>query len=138
MKLPSETAACAAMMKYPALTWEEAEQVALAGRPEPPFHDLTDAEIIGAVQCYAGPELWSGRHVGDHSQADLALCNELAKWCGPDHARIDALFRESGLYRGKWEREDYRRRTIALACNRASFIGWDKPVPRGVRKKRAS
>ncbi|HEY2182488.1 MAG TPA: hypothetical protein VGH09_12525 [Solirubrobacteraceae bacterium] len=104
----------------------------------PPYHDLTDAEIINAVQLYKGRDLWCGRHVGDHSQADMALCNELARWCGPDPERIDALFRESGLYRGKWEREDYRRRTIAKACCRASFIGWDQPVPRGVRARRAS
>src|SRR5262249_26142506 len=39
---------------------------------------------------------------GDHSRADLMLCNRLAFWCGPDHDRVDRLFRRSGLFRDKW------------------------------------
>jgi putative DNA primase/helicase len=39
----------------------------------------------------------------------------LAFWTGPDPERIDKLFRHSGLYRRKWERKDYRERTIARA-----------------------
>jgi hypothetical protein len=54
-------------------------------------------------------------HGNDHSVADLALCSHLAFWAGPDAARIDRLFRRSRLYRDKWEREDYRERTIAEA-----------------------
>jgi putative DNA primase/helicase len=58
--------------------------------------------------------LWSGDISGypSHSEADQALCNLLAFWTGRDAARIDALFRQSGLFRDKWEREDYRRKTI--------------------------
>jgi hypothetical protein len=37
------------------------------------------------------------------SEADLALCNHLAFWTGGDHARIDTLFRSSGLMRDKWD-----------------------------------
>src|SRR3972149_6342133 len=36
-------------------------------------------------------------HGGDDSGADLALCNHLAFWTGGDAARIDRLFRASGL-----------------------------------------
>lgn len=36
------------------------------------------------------------------SEADLALCSHLAFWTGGDRARIDRLFRDSGLYREKW------------------------------------
>ena len=39
----------------------------------------------------------------------------LAFWTGPDPDRIAKLFRHSGLYRRKWERKDYRERTIARA-----------------------
>ncbi|MBS1854337.1 MAG: hypothetical protein JST11_03145 [Acidobacteria bacterium] len=62
--------------------------------------------------------LWAGdtgAYGGDDSRADLALCRMLARQTGNDPAQIDARFRESGLYREKWERADYRERTIALA-----------------------
>ena len=42
----------------------------------------------------------------------------LAFWTGGDPARIDALFRSSGLMRDKWERADYRARTIDRALGR--------------------
>jgi hypothetical protein len=62
--------------------------------------------------------LFDGRWEGDYasqSEADLALCMKLAFWTNRDAARIDALFRRSGLMREKWNREDYRERTIAAA-----------------------
>ncbi len=51
------------------------------------------------------------------SEADLALCNRIAYWAGPDPERIDEVFRESGLYRDdKWgDRPDYRKSTIEMA-----------------------
>lgn len=52
------------------------------------------------------------RYGGDDSAADLALCKLLAFWVHGDAERIDRLFRQSALYRPKWEREDYRERTI--------------------------
>jgi len=48
----------------------------------------------------------------DDSRADEALCFHLAFWTGGDREQIDRLFRQSGLYREKWERRDYRERTI--------------------------
>ena len=54
---------------------------------------------------------------GDESRADLALCNHLAYWTNNDESRIDKMFRESGLMRKKWERADYRARTIRLALS---------------------
>jgi putative DNA primase/helicase len=62
--------------------------------------------------------LWAGDtslYGGDDSRADLALCRALARQTGGDRAQIDSLFRQSGLYREKWERADYRDRTIDLA-----------------------
>jgi predicted transcriptional regulator len=65
-----------------------------------------------------GPEilrLWSGDVSGyddDDSRADLALCSHLIWWTNGDAARVDRLFRQSSLYRPKWERADYRERTI--------------------------
>ena len=45
----------------------------------------------------------TGGHGGDASSADLALCNMLAFWFGPDPARIDRVFRRSALMRQKWD-----------------------------------
>jgi|GEM_PF-190759 len=53
----------------------------------------------------------------DDSSADLTLCNKLAFYCQGDFAEIDALFRQSALYREKWEREDYRTATINKAIS---------------------
>jgi putative DNA primase/helicase len=78
--------------------------------------------------------LWAGDmsdHRGDHSAADLSLCRILAFWIGPDVARIEKLFRASGLYRSKWDRADYRDRTIKLAISGCtSFVDWGKPAKR--------
>lgn len=52
----------------------------------------------------------------NRSEADMALCTHLAWWTGRDGARMDRLFRESALYRDKWERGDYVEKTISGAC----------------------
>ena len=61
--------------------------------------------------------LWEGDiPVGvTHSEADQALCTILAFWCGGDTDQMDRLFRESGLMREKWDREDYRTATLNKA-----------------------
>src|ERR1700674_1718319 len=56
-----------------------------------------------------------GDYNDDHSRADLALCGILARRFNNDIWKIDDAFRESGLYRDKWERSDYRSATIAKA-----------------------
>jgi putative DNA primase/helicase len=85
------------------------------------WHCLTDLELIEkAKHAHNGEKfsrLWSGDITGyaSHSEADQALCNVLAFWAGPDPPRIDTLFSQSGLYRDKWQREDYRTETIRKA-----------------------
>lgn len=68
----------------------------------------------------------------DHSSADMSLMNQLAFWTGKNMARMDRLFRRSGLMREKYEkREDYRMDTIHNACrivsNVYSFTKDEKP-----------
>lgn len=49
--------------------------------------------------------LWYGdtsAYEGDASRADYHLCDFLAWWCQGDMARVDRLFRQSGLMRPKW------------------------------------
>lgn len=45
-----------------------------------------------------------GKWGEDHSKADLALCAILAFWYNRDATKIDALFRESALFREKWDK----------------------------------
>lgn len=47
---------------------------------------------------------WQGMYTSQ-SEADLALCNLLAFWCGCDFNKMDELFRQSGLYREKWNKQ---------------------------------
>lgn len=51
--------------------------------------------------------LWDGdlsTSGGDHSAADLSLCNHLIYWTDGDAGLTDRLFRRSGLMREKWDR----------------------------------
>lgn len=52
---------------------------------------------------------------GSHSEADLFLCGQLAFWTDCNAAQIDSIFRSSALMRSKWDRTDYRERTIGEA-----------------------
>lgn len=64
------------------------------------------------------PVLFSGdwkELYGSQSEADEALCTILAFWTDCDREAIDRIFRQSKLYREKWERKDYRERTIGGA-----------------------
>ncbi len=57
---------------------------------------------------------WNGAYPSQ-SEADIALCVMLAKRHDCNPSEIDKEFRGSGLYRDKWERRDYRDRTIQKA-----------------------
>jgi putative DNA primase/helicase len=87
---------------------------------------LSDDEIIWKGQRMEGQAgakfrlLWAGdrRGYNSPSEADLALCNYLAFFCGPgSEERIAELFAQSGLNRSKWKRDDYRKRTIGKALS---------------------
>jgi hypothetical protein len=78
-------------------------------------------------------KLWAGEtsaYNDDHSVADFALCILLAKKHNCNAFKIDEEFRESGLYREKWERDDYRENTITraiLAVAKESSVIFDDP-----------
>jgi putative DNA primase/helicase len=98
-------------------------------RPAPalatvPLTDTDAALLEKAHHCRNGATfaaLWSGDTTGypSHSEADAALCRQLAFWTQRDPIRIDHLFRQSGLYRSKWDNtrglDTYGARTIAHA-----------------------
>lgn len=88
--------------------------------------NLSDDDILGlAARSRVGDDFRAlmagdlGRHGNDHSAADLALCDHLAFFCGPDPARIDRLFRRSSLMRPKWNERrgerTYGQLTVAKA-----------------------
>jgi len=122
--------------------------------PRPEIRNgLSEQEIIErATEAENGEKfrlLWTGdtSAYASASEADQALCSLLAFWTGPEPDRIDSLFRQSGLYRGKWDREDYRIRTIAKSLDgRTAFYrfqttaklkadeenpndAWEEPIP---------
>jgi len=88
---------------------------------------LDDTQVIDkARNCKTGglfQLLYSGAWQGAYSsqsEADLALCNQLAFWTGKDEMQMDRLFRQSGLMRPKWDERrggsTYGAITIAKAC----------------------
>ena len=89
--------------------------------PSSPLPASDDELIARARQAHNGPKferLWNGQWEGDYpsqSEADLALSCLLAFWTENDAARMDCLFRQSGLMRDKWDRQDYHQRTIGAA-----------------------
>ena len=71
-------------------------------------------------------------HDDDHSAADLALVNHLIYWCNGDAKQVDRLFRESELYREKWDEKHssdgrtYGQMTIDTALT--NFNSYVSPV----------
>ena len=96
-------------------------QPAQKNKPSQISSYLSDNEVLQKASCAKNgakfSALWNGDFDKSHSEADLALCSMLAFWCGGDSAQIDRLFRQSALYRQKWERQDYREETIRKAIN---------------------
>jgi len=97
------------------------------------FIDLTDQEIIDkARNCKSGylfNMLYSGNWEGiypSQSEADIALCNQLAFWTQKNEEQMDKIFRSSGLFRKKWDEKrgssTYGEITIGRACANCSNV----------------
>ncbi len=91
-------------------------------------------ELVEAVDAVRANARWGqvyrgdlSDYDGDHSRADLALCGEFAR-LGLGARGIDTAFRTSGLYRDKWERDDYRDGTIDKALTNAETKADDRRV----------
>jgi hypothetical protein len=85
-----------------------------------PGVDLSDSDILKRATASKSGEtiqalldgdssLWSERdsRYPSQSEADMGLCFFLGFWTGGDPERMDQLFRNSGLYREKWDRRHY-------------------------------
>ncbi|NMO97453.1 DUF3987 domain-containing protein [Paenibacillus lemnae] len=99
---------------------------------------LNDQEVIKAAEEGGDGEKFKRLYSGDlrsypsQSEAEMALCNIFALYT-KDREQIDRLFRSSGMMREKWEREDYRERTISNALVRvAEQYQGKKNTPKGV------
>ena len=81
------------------------------------MRDAGNGELFKRLWCGD----WSGGEYDSQSEADAALCCILAFWTGRDAERMDQLFRESGLYRPKWDElrgsQTYGEKTIAKAIS---------------------
>ena len=92
-----------------------------------------DSILFRAKSAKNGEEftaLWEGRwqqsgKYPSQSEADQALCSLLAFWCKGDPDTIDRLFRNSGLYRDKWDRQGYRESTLANAVGGRDCYRWE-------------
>jgi putative DNA primase/helicase len=77
-------------------------------RPAGPV-DVDDVQLLDRARRAKNGDRFDALFAGDwsdfqsRSEADLALASRLAFWTGNDHARIDRLFRLSGLMREKWD-----------------------------------
>lgn len=80
---------------------------------------------------------WTSAGYGSQSEADLSLCLILAFWTNCDSEQIDRIFRTSGLYRQKWDRQDYRETTIQTAINQCDTTLSEYIKERGKRLDRA-
>lgn len=72
---------------------------------------LSDEQVLEKARTAQNAEdftvLWEGRwqeKFASQSEADLALCCALAFWTGRDREQMDRLFRQSALFREKWDK----------------------------------
>lgn len=86
-------------------TRKAAERPTEARTAPPGAVSIEDAPLIEKMKRGRNGAEFSRLWAGDisaypsHSEADIALCNALAWWTNCDAARVDRLFRQSGLMR---------------------------------------
>jgi P4 family phage/plasmid primase-like protien len=107
---------------------------------------LSDDEVLKLARSYKHRQKfrdlyddgnWQA-HYDSQSEADLGLCSILAFFTGRDREQIDRLFRESKLYRKKWDekrgRDTYGRMTVEAACKGCKDVY--EPRNRGQQTRR--
>jgi putative DNA primase/helicase len=107
-------------------------------RREPPGTDDDEVLLEKARNAQNGAKFVAlfdqgdlSEYDNDDSRADLALCALLAFWTGNDPTRIDSLFRQSKLYRSKWDEPrpggTYGSQTISRALTNVKSENEDEP-----------
>lgn len=80
-----------------------------AQQPISGFSVLNADEVVNRIRASRQGQTFEALYQGDisaypsQSEADMALCNMLAFWCAKDAQMMDTIFRQSGLYRPKWD-----------------------------------
>ena len=98
--------------------------------------DLSENELINLAKSSRNGDifssLWNGSTNGylSHSEADMALCSQLAFWTGKDAVLMDKLFRKSGLMREKWDRKQSGTTYGAITIQKAIEHCKDVYTPR--------
>lgn len=100
--------------------------------------NLSDKQVVKKAKNSARgdkfSDLWNGNWekygYDSQSEADLAFACMLAFWTGGDEEQVHRLFKDSGLYRDKWERQHfsngdtYGEATVKKAINnQTDFYG---------------
>lgn len=96
---------------------------------------LSDEQVLEKARTAQNAEdftaLWEGRwqdKFASQSEADLALCCALAFWTGRDREQMDRLFRQSALFREKWDKvhhadgATYGEETLEQAIQRTEQV----------------
>ena len=97
------------------------------------IHNLSEIDVINEIykskQAKLFDDLMKGNYepyYTSHSKADMALANILAFWCARDYTQMDSIFRQSNLYRDKWDEKrknsTYGEQTLFKAINEANNI----------------
>lgn len=97
------------------------------------IHNLSEIDVINEIynskQAKLFDDLMKGNYepyYTSHSEADMALANILAFWCAKDYSQMDSIFRQSNLYREKWDEKrknsTYGEQTLFKAINEANNI----------------
>lgn len=112
------------------------------GRAATPAPEPDDAVLLQRAGESKGGQAFLALYGGDisgypsHSEADLALCSRLAYWTNRDPARVDKLFRQSGLMRqAKWDRKQSGSTYGALTIAKAMQGGMEGRYPRLTAKE---
>ncbi|WP_367009435.1 phage/plasmid primase, P4 family [Staphylococcus capitis] len=97
------------------------------------IHNLSEIDVINEIykskQAKLFDDLMKGNYepyYTSHSEADMALANILAFWCAKDYSQMDSIFRQSNLYRDKWDEKrknsTYGEQTLFKAINETNNI----------------
>ena len=134
----AQDAVSAVHKKYFEKQQQPAPNRSYIGSVNPPT--MADSEIIERATKSKGGEDFAALNAGQwqalgypsQSEADQAFCNKLAFWTGKDAAQMDALFRQSGLMRGKWDikrgSQTYGEMTIGTAIRNCGKV-YEGPKP---------
>ena len=120
--------------------WLKADEAGDRASPLPPAPvDLDDVTLLEKARMAANgakfERLWNGdwSDYPSQSEADLALCSQLAFWTGREPDRVDRLFRQSGLYREKWDEPHFADgRTYGAATIDRALSGVDTSYGTGL------